>query len=160
MCFLVGFFAYVFALLFGGSLPKVSEKMLLMSDLLCFGVLSLFLWFFSSTPFFAVFFKRQRSGSHRTPLHTHLCCWFLFFLCPAALVCFARFGRASRFLVVFSGCHSGPRAFLGFSLNLRGLSSLAPSEALFLGREAARVFSVLLLPCFSFSPFVLRLHFF
>ena len=104
-------FAYVFALLFSGSLPKVSEKILLMSGLLCFGVLSLFLWFFSSTPFFPVFFKRQRSGSHRTPLHTRLCCWFLFFLCPAAFVCFARFGRASRFLVVSRGAILGPGRF-------------------------------------------------
>ena len=54
----------------------------------------------------------------------------------------------------FSGCHSRPRAFLGFSLNLRGLSLLAPSEALFLGREAARVFR-----CFSCLVFLFPLLF-
>ena len=50
-------FAYVFALLFGGSLPKVSEKILLMSGLLCFGVLSLFLWFFRRRRFSRFFFR-------------------------------------------------------------------------------------------------------
>ena len=69
----------------------------------------------------------------------------LFFLCcPAAFVCSAHFGRASCFLAFSSGCHSGPRAFLGFSLNLRGLSSLAPSEALFLGTRGGRGVSWLL----------------
>ena len=101
-----------------------------------FWVRSLFLWFFSSTSFFAFFFKRDSSGSNRTPPHTHLFC------CCAAFVCFARFGRVSRFLVVFSGCHSGPRAFLGFSLDL-----LRP---FFLGREAARVFLGFSCACFLF----------
>ena len=43
--------------------------------------------------------------------------------------------------MVFSGCHSGPRAFLGFSLNL-----LRP----FLGTRGGKGFRVLLLFCFSF----------
>ena len=33
------------------------------------------------------------------------------FLCPAAFVCFARFGRASCFLVVFRGAILGPARF-------------------------------------------------
>ena len=48
-------FAYVFASLFGGSLPKVSEKILLMSGLVFFGVLSLFPLCFPSTSFFVFF---------------------------------------------------------------------------------------------------------
>ena len=160
MCFLVGF-CLCFYSFFGGSLPKVSGKILLMSGLLFNGVRSLFLWFFRRRRFSLFFFKRQRSGSNRTPLHTRLFCWFLFFLSPAAFVCFAHFGRASRFLVVFSGCHSGPRAFLGFSWNLWGLSSLAPSEALFWGREAARVFLCFSCLVFLFPLcFVLRPHLF
>ena len=50
-------FAYFFALFFGSSLPKVSEKILLMSGLVLFGVRSLFLLFFSSTSFFVFFFE-------------------------------------------------------------------------------------------------------
>ena len=115
LCFLVGF-CLCFCFIFGGSLPKLSGKILLLSGLVFFGV-ALF-WFFRRRRFSRFFFKRQRSGSHRTPLHTHLfCCSLCLFLCPAAFVCFARFGRASRFSAFFSGCHSGPRAFLGFSLN-------------------------------------------
>ena len=106
-------FAIVFALFFGVSLPKLFGKILLMSGLVFSGFVLSSLGF-SPTSFLFLFFlfERHRSGSHRTPLHTHLCCWFLFFLCPAAFVCFARFGRASRFSAFFSGCHSGPRAFL------------------------------------------------
>ena len=53
-------------------------------------------------------FKRQRSGSNRTP-HTH---WFgLFFL--SRRVCFiALFGRASCFLVFSRGAILGPARFL------------------------------------------------
>ena len=115
-----------------------------------FWVRSLFLWFFLSTSSW-LFFKRYRSGSNRTP-HARACFVCSCFFCPAALV-------VSPFLAVrpaswrFSGCHSGPRAFLGFSY-LRGLSSLAPSEALFLGREAARVFL-----CFSCLVFLFPLFF-
>ena len=109
---------------------------------------SLFLWFFCRRLFARCFFflKRQRSGSNRTPPHTRLFCWFLSFLCPAAFVCFARFGRASRFLVVFSGCHSGLHAFLGFSLDLLRL---------FLGTRGGKGFPSLLVLDFCFSPFVL-----
>ena len=93
---------------------------------------------------FFVILKRHSSGSNRTPPDAQVC-FFLFFLCcPAAFYCSAHFGRASCFLAFSSGCHSGPRAFLGFSLNLRGLSSLAPSEALFLGTRGGRGVSWLL----------------
>ena len=69
--------------------------------------------------------------------------------------CFALFGRASCFSAFLSGCHSGPRAFLGFSLNLWGLSLARPFRGPFLGTRGGKGFPVLLLPCFSFSPFVL-----
>ena len=55
---------------------------------------------------------------------------------------------ASCFSAFFSGCHSGPRAFLGFSLDLLSL---------FLGTRGGKGFPVLLLS--FFSPFVLRPHF-
>ena len=42
---------------------------------------------------------------------------------------------------VSSGCHSGPRAFFGFSRDC--------SEALFLGREAVEAFVRFLVCCFS-----------
>ena len=151
-------FAYVFALFFGGSLPEVFGKILLSGLLFSGFVLSSFGFFVVVVVvfgFWLLFFKRYRSGGNRTPPHTHLFCWFLFLFCL-----FRPFWPCVLLLGGFSGCHSGPRAFLGFSWNLWGLSSLAPSEALFLGREAAGV-----LLCFScsvfFFPFcfVLRPHF-
>ena len=119
-----------------------------------FWVRSLFLWFFRRRRVFC-FFERDTDQVVTGHPRTRTCFAGSFsFLCPAAFVCFARFGRASCFSAFFSGCHSGPRAFLGFSLNLWGLSSLAPSEALFLGREAARVFR-----CFSCLVFLFPLLF-
>ena len=63
-----------------------------------------------------------------------LFCLFLFsFFVPPHLA--SRPFLAMRLLLAFSsGCHSGPRAFLGFSWYLRGLSSLAPSKARFWAR--------------------------
>ena len=45
-------FAYVFVLIFGGSLLKMFGKILLMSGLVFFWVRSLFLWFFRRRGFF------------------------------------------------------------------------------------------------------------
>ena len=92
--------------------------------------------------------------------------FFWFFLFRPAVFGFSPFfGPASCFLA-FSRGASGPRAFLGFSWKLRGLSSLAPgpSEALFFGREAAWVFLCFwclvvvfpLLFCFAASHVVLE----
>ena len=78
LCFLVGF-CLCFCFFFGGLLPKVSEKILLMSGLVFFGGLFSLLWFFRRRRFF--FLKRHRSGSNRTPPHTHLFCLFLFSFC-------------------------------------------------------------------------------
>ena len=93
---------------------------------------SLFFGFFVDV----VFFKRYRSGSNRTPPHTHLFCLFLFSFCVPPRLFFARFGRASCFLAVFRGAILGPVRFWD--------SPGTCSEALFLGREAAGVFV-----CFS-----------
>ena len=115
-----------------------------------FWVRSLFLWYFCRRRFSRFFFLRDKDQVVTGHPFTRTCFAGSFsFLRPAAFVCFARFGRASRFLVVFSGCHSGPRAFLGFSLDL-----LRP----FHWDARRQGFSVLLLLCVSFSPFVLRLH--
>ena len=128
-------FAYVFALCFGGSLPKLFGKFS-WCQVLCFGDFSLYLRFSVDVVFVCVFSRDKAQVVTGHP-HTHLFSsvlvllfarWFIALVWPCVLL-----------LGVFPGCHSGPRAFLGFSWNLRGLSSLAPSEALF-GREAAWVF--------------------
>ena len=151
LCFLVGF-CLCFCFMFWRVAPESVGKILLMSGLVFFGlVLSSFGFFVDVV--FRRFFKRHRSGSNRTPPHAPVWFFFSLFVSRRAF-CFALFGRASCFLAFFSGCHSGPRAFLGFSFNLWGLSSLAPSVALFLGREAARVFL-----CFSCLVFLFPLLF-
>ena len=116
LCF---WFLPMFLLHFWRFAPETVRKKFSCCQVWCFlGSFSFSFGFFADVVFRGFFFERQRSGSHRTPLHTHLFCCSLFpFLCPAAFVCFARFGRASRFSSFFSGCHFGPRAFLGFSLN-------------------------------------------
>ena len=91
-----------------------------------------------------LFSKRHRSGSNRTPPHALVLLFLVLFLLSRRACCFALFGRASRFLAFSSGCHSGPRTFLGFSWNTWGLSSLAPSEAPFLGTRGGRGVSWLL----------------
>ena len=100
-------FANVFALFFGVFAPETVWKNSIDVRSGFFWVRSLFLRFFADV----CFFKSQSSGSHRTSLHTRLFFWFFFFLCPAAFVCFARFGRASRFLAFFRGAILGPARF-------------------------------------------------
>ena len=51
------------------------------------------------------------------PLHTHLFFWFFFFFVSRRVCLFRPFWPCVPLLGVFSGCHSGPRAVLGFSLN-------------------------------------------
>ena len=121
-----------------------------------FWVRSLFFFVSSLSSFFAVFcfcfFKRDSSGGNRTPPHTHLFCWFLSFLCPAAFVCFARFGRASCFLVVSRGAILGPVRFWDSLDLLRFFSWDARRQG----------FSWASLALFSFFPLcvVLRPHLF
>ena len=147
---------------FGFSLPKVSRK----NSLDVSQVWGL--WFFfssfgfslTSPPFLFLFFfllKRESLGSNRAHPHTHLGCFFLFLFLSRRTCLFARFGRASRFLAFFRGAILGP-AFLGFSWNLRGLSSLAPSEALFWTPGGKGVL-VVSLCCFCFPNAVRFCHF-
>ena len=106
-------FAYVFAF-FWRFAPESVWKNSLDVRSGVFWVRSLFLWFFSPTSFFAVFLFFLRETVQVVTGHplTRTCfaCSF-FFLCPAAFVCFARFGRASCFLVVFRGAILGPVRF-------------------------------------------------
>ena len=147
----LGGFLPMFLLHFWRFAPESVWKIFLDVRSAVFWVRSLFLWFFVDAVF-RVFFLRDKDQVVTGHPFTRTCFDRSFsFLCPAAFVCFARFGRASRFLVVFSGCHSGSRAFWGFSLDL-----LRP----FPWDARRQGFSVLLLLCVSFSPFcfVLRLH--
>ena len=85
---------------------------------------------FSSTSvlFFSVFsFKRERSGSNRTPPHALVLFVPVLFL-PRCAWLIARFGHASCFLAFFSGCHSGAQALrvFGILLELTGLELARP----------------------------------
>ena len=114
--FLPMFLLSVFALCFGGSLPKVFGKILLMSGLSFSGfvlssgffvdVVSVFLGFVFV--FLAFSFKRERSGSNRTPPHAPV---FVLVFLSCRIWCFARFGRASCFLAFFRGAIMGPARF-------------------------------------------------
>ena len=112
LCFLVGF-CLCFCFIFWRFAPESVWKNSIMSGLVFSGfVLSSLGFLPTSFLFVVVFFERQSSGSNRTPLHTHLFCLFLFpFLCPAAFVCFARFGCASCFSAFFRGAILGPACF-------------------------------------------------
>ena len=78
-----------------------------------------------------------------------MCCWFFFFLCPAAFVCFARFGRASRFLAFFLGVPFwAPRVFV-ILLELMGLELARPFRGPFLWTRGGKGFS-----CFSCLVFL------
>ena len=150
LVFFGGFLPMFLLYFLGSSLPKVFGKILLMSGLVFFG-------FVLSSGFFVdvvfrVFFSREIVQVVTGHPLTRTCFAVPFlFLCPAVFVCFARFGRASCFSAFFSGCHSGPRAFLGFSLNLWGLSLFArPFRGPFLGTRGSKGFLVFLLSCFLF----------
>ena len=147
LCFLVGF-CYCFCFIFWRFAPGTVWKNSLDVRSGFFWVRSLSLWFLSSSSFFVsfffLFFKRQRSGSNRTPPHA-LVWFFLFLFVSRRAFCFALFGRASCFSAFFSGCLSGPRAFFGFSLDL-----LRP----FSWDARRQGFSVLLLSCVLFPLLV------
>ena len=107
--FLVGF-CLCCCFIFGGSLPKVSGKNSIDVRSAVFWVRSLFLRFFRRRRFF----KRYRSGGNRTPPHAPFC-WSLFSFCVLPRFLFRPFWPCVLLLGLFSGCHFGPRAFLGFS---------------------------------------------
>ena len=100
---------------------------------------------FSSFPF--CFSEERQLRSNRTP-HTppHVLLFLSFsFSVPAALVCSPVLAVRPFCSGVSSGCHSGPRAFFGFSRDF--------SEAFFLGREAAKAFARFFLWSCCFSRF-------
>ena len=118
------------------------EKILLMSGLVFLGfLLSSFGCLADVAVFFFFFFERDSSGSHRAHPHTHLFCFFLFCFCvpPRLFLPVLAVRPASwRF---FGVPFWTPRVF--------GIL-LGPSEAFFLGREAARVFCASLALFFFF----------
>ena len=133
----------MFLLHFWRSLPKVFGKILLMSGLVFFGFVlsSSFFFFLRRRRFSGFFFKRYRSGSNRTPPSHALVFLFFFFFVSRRFFLFRPFWPCVPLLGVFPGCHSGPRAFLGFSLNLWGLSLLArPFRGPFLGTRGGKGF--------------------
>ena len=146
LCFLVGF-CLCFCFIFGGSLPKVFGKILLMSGLLFFGFFLSSFGFFVDVVFRVLFFflsdRDQVVTGH--PLTRNGVAGSFSCLCPAAFL-FRPFWPCVLLLGGFSGRHSGPRAFLGFSLNL-----LRP----FSWDARRQGFSCAFLALFSFSPCVL-----
>ena len=138
---LVFFGGFLPMFFFGGSLPKMFGKILLMSGLVFFGfVLSSF-----------GFFRRRRFFWRETvqvvighPLARTCVACSLFLYVSRRFCLFRPFWPCVLLLGGFSGCHSGPRAFLGFSRDF--------SEAFFL--DARRQgFSCASLVLFFFLPF-------
>ena len=156
LCFLMGF-CLCFGFIFWRLAPESVWKNSLDVRSGFFWVRSLFLWFFSSTPFspfpFLFLFKRYSSGSNRTPpTRTFLLVPF-FFLCPAALV-------VSPVLAV----RPASRRFLGvpfWAPRVFGIL-LVPFRGLFLGTRGGKGFPcfsclVFLFPvlfCFAATPFI------
>ena len=110
-------------------------------QVLVFGVRSLCFRFRDDVVVFfrlSVSFLRETDQANRTPHFPARLVGFSFFLCLSpgrSFCCPPFFGRASFCFWRFSGCHSGPQVFLGFSLD---------SLILVLGREAARAFGLFL----------------
>ena len=139
-------FAYVFASLLVFSFPKLSLKNSLDVRSCVFGLSSFFLWLFRRRRRF--FFEREdSSGSHRAHPHTHLVFLFLLLVfVPRRFCLFTRFGRASFPSGVLSGCHSGPRAFFGFSRDFSQAFFLdARRQGCFFASRACVVFPLLVL---------------
>ena len=102
------------------SLPKLSPKNSLDVRSGVFGLFSLLLWFFFADVvvlfvFVSFFLSREKAQVVTGHTPTRTCVSVLFFCVPAATGFISRFGRASFPSGVLSGCHSGPRAFFGFS---------------------------------------------
>ena len=153
LVFLVGF-CQCFCFIFDGSLPKMSGKVS-WCQVCCFlGSFSLPLVFFSSTSFCFVFSRDTAQVVTGHP-YTHLVCLFLLHFCPAALVFCSPFLAVRPASVVFRGAILGPVRFWD-SPGTYGARACSPLlRPLFLGREAARGFCVLLVLGFCFSPSVL-----
>ena len=126
-----------------------------------FWVRSLFLWFFRRRRVFV--FLRDTDQVVTGHPRTRACFAVLLvpFLFVSRRVCLFRpFWPCVLLLGVFLGVPFwAPRVF-GILLELMGLELARPFRGPFLGTRGGKGFPVLLLPCFSFSPFVLRLRFF
>ena len=123
LCFLVGF-GLCFCFTFWRLAPEIVRKNSL-DVRSCFfgGVCSLFFGFLSSTPFLPFlfcFFSRDIAQV----VTGHLLSWSFSLFVSRRTCCFALFGRASCFSAFSSGCHSGPRAFLGSPYGARARSPL------------------------------------
>ena len=112
LCFLVGF-CYCFCFIFWRFAPETVRKNSIDVRSGFFWVRSLFLWFFRRRRFcFCFFFLRDIDQVVTGHPFTRTCFSGSFsFLCPAAFLCSARFGRASRFLAFFRGAILGPGRF-------------------------------------------------
>ena len=149
-------FAYVFAIFLAGRSRKCLEKFSCCQVCCFFWVRSFFLSFFSSTSFF---FSRDIAQVVTGHPHSRTCfaCSFSLFV-SRRLCLFRPFWPCVLLLgVFFSGCHSGPRAVLGFSWNLWGLSFARPFRGPFLGTRGGKGFSFFLI-LFFFFPFLFCGH--
>ena len=108
-------FAIVFALFFWRFAPETVWKILLMSGLVFSGFVLSSLGFSPTSFVFCLFFLLRDKVQVVTGHPCTRTCFsgFFSFLCPAAFVCSARFGRASRFLAFFRGAILGPGRFWG-----------------------------------------------
>ena len=108
-------FAIVFALFFGRFAPEAVRKNSIDVRSGFFWVRSLFLWFLVVVVVFGFcfcFFSRDIDQVVTGHPFTRTCfSGSLSFLRPAAFLCSARFGRASRFLAFFRGAILGPGRF-------------------------------------------------
>ena len=150
LVFFGGFLLMFLLYFFGVSLPKLFGKILLMSGLVFSGFVLSSLGFFVVVVVFGFFSKDTDQVVTGHPF-TRTCLSGSFsFLCPAAFVCSARFGRASRFLAFFRVPFWAPGGF-GILLELMGLELVRSPLGTWDARRQG--FSCSSSALFSFSPF-------
>ena len=113
------------------------------------GSFSLPLVFFVDAVFRGFFFKRQRSGSHRTPL-TRTCVAGSFSFCVPPLLSVSPVLAVRPASWWFFGVPFWAPGVFGILLELTGLELARPFRGPFLGTRGGKGFPVLLLPCFLF----------
>ena len=142
-------FCLCFCFVFAFIAPETVSEKFSRGQVRCFWVvLSPPLVFPPTSTFLFFFFSREIAQVviGHTPTRT-LCFFFLFLsVSPPHLGLSPVFGRASFPSGVLSGCHSGPRAFFGFSRNFSdALFSDARRQGCFIASRACVAF-----PLFSF----------
>ena len=127
LCFLVGF-CYCFCFISWNFAPEtVWKNSLDVRSGAFWGSFSSSFRFFSSTSFFLFFFSRDIAQVVTGHPHTHLFCFFLFFLCcPAAFVLFRPFWPCVPLLGVFFGVPFWAPCVFGILLELTGLELARP----------------------------------